>query len=452
MMKTKAEEQEEKAMGFKDKQKALDTLKVLDGRDISYQYHVITSFVSRAKRTLQITRDEEKLANLRDALKIFEDWLTDYKVNNRGKENLAYLPIETIQAFRSLAKKYDVWDDEFFRAYKNEKGDYKSLRDVKVPNGGTTWDIERNKRLKDIIGKIKDEHIQWYETDAGDFRGLPTKEHTRCIVLGYSPDPSKLKKLAAQAREKFGEDDDDMDVTEEERRGAKRTRDSSSSSESDSEPERKCARRSSETTKNEQDEKVESVLGFKDKEKALQSIKSLEGRDISYQFYAISGLVKRAERVISCTKDEQKIKNMREAVEVFENWITDYNVNGRSGENFNYLTIDVVRAFKPLAERYGIEDNGFLKVYEEVDGDYKKLRSARFPESDVTWDVKRNKHLRELVNHIKENYIQWFETDAKFRGLPTAEHTECIMWGFSHDVAKLKKLLPTLNEKLESIN
>ena len=93
----------------------------------------------------------------------------------------------------------------------------------------------------------------------------------------------------------------------------------------------------------------------------MQSIKSLEGRDISYQFYAISGLVKRAERVISCTKDEQKIKNMREAIEIFENWLTDYNVKGRSKENFNYLTIDIVRAFKPLAERYNIEDNGFLK-------------------------------------------------------------------------------------------
>lgn len=244
------------------------------------------------------------------------------------------------------------------RAYKNEKGDYKSLRDVKVPNGDTTWDIERNKRLKEIIGRIKDEHVQWYETDVGDFRGLPTKEHARCIALGYSPDPTKLKKLAAQAREKFGEDEDDMDV-EEERRVAKRSHDSSSSS--DSELERKRTRRSSEAEENERNEKVESTLGFKDKEKALQSIKSLDGRDVSYQFHAISGLVKRAERVISCTKDEQKIKNMREAIEVFENWITDYNVTGRSKENFNYLTLDVVRAFKPLAERYDIEDNGFLK-------------------------------------------------------------------------------------------
>lgn len=236
------------------------------------------------------------------------------------------------------------------------------MRTAKVPGGDITWDIERNRRLKEIIDKIKDEHVQWYETDVGDLRGLPTKEHARCIVLAYSPDPAKLKKLVTQVRGKFGDNSDDNDVDmEEEHRGAKRAHDDSSSS--DSEPEKKLAKRSSEAEEKafQRNEKSESALSFKDKEKALLSIKSLEGRDISYQFHAISGLVKRAERVISCTKDKQKIKNMTEAVEVFENWITDYNVNGRSKENFNYLAIDIVRAFKPLAERYGIEDNGFLE-------------------------------------------------------------------------------------------
>lgn len=115
MGRSKSTEPEESVMGFKDKQKALDTLKALDGRDISYQYHVIASFVSRAKRTLQITRDEEKLANIREALKVFEDWLANYKENNRSKENLAYLPIETIKGFKSLAKKYDVLEEEFYK-------------------------------------------------------------------------------------------------------------------------------------------------------------------------------------------------------------------------------------------------------------------------------------------------------------------------------------------------
>lgn len=436
-------------MGFKDKQKALDTLKALDGRDVSYQYHVITSFVTRAKRTLQITKDEEKLANLREASKVFEDWLTDYKQNNRGKENLAYLPLETVKSFQILAKKYDVLEEDFYKAYKKEKGDYKGLRTVKTPSGDTTWDIERNRRLKEIIEKIKQDHVQWFETDVGDFRGFPTKEHAQCIMLGYSPDPAKLKKLASQVEEKFGTDNfEDMEVDQESKdKGTKRRHDSSSSSDSDDdEPETKVLKRSADEEKR---EKEENSLGFKDKAKALQSIKLLEGRDVSYQYHAINGLVKRAERVISCTKDEQKIKNMREAIEVFENWITNYNVNGRAKENFNYLPIDLVRSFKPLAERYKIEDNGFLKAYEEVDGDYKQLRDVQVPDSDVTWDIERNKALKNLVNRIAEENIQWFETDEELRGLPSKEHTRCIMWAFSHDVAKLKKLLPTLEEKLK---
>lgn len=251
----------------------------------------------------------------------------------------------------------------FFRAYKKEKGNHKNLRAVKIPDGTTTWDIERNRRLKNIVDKIKQEHIQWYETDIGDFRGLPTKEHTQCIMLGYSPDSAKVKKLILQVEETFGsQEGEDMETDEEKDqkdRGMKRNHESSSSSDSeDQEPEKKVAKKINDTEK---PQKEEGGLSFKDKERALQSIKSLDGRDVSYQYHAIAGLVKRAERVISCTKDEQKITNMKEAIGVFENWITEYNVNGRSKENFNYLSLDLVQAFKPLADRYEIEDNAFLK-------------------------------------------------------------------------------------------
>lgn len=451
MAKTKSSEVEEGSMGFKDKQKALDTLKFLDGRDISYQYHVITSFVSRVKRTLQITKDEEKLSNLREALKVFEDWLNDYKRNNRGKENLAYLPIETIKAFRSLAQRYDVIDDDFYTAYKKEKGDYKSMRTSRLQNNGITWDIERNRRLKEIISNIKERNIQWYETDVGDFRGLPTKEHVRCIMLGYSPDPTKLKKLVPEVASKIGVMDDvDMDVDEEAtKKSAKRSHEKSdSSSESDSsEPERKVAKLSVDA---EAEKKDEGGLSFKDKEKALQSIESLEWRDVSYQYHAIAGLIKRAERVISCTKDEKKIKNMKEAVEVYENWITDYNANGRSKDNLNYLSLELVRSFVSLAERHDIEDKELLKAYEEVDGDYKKLRAVQVPESDLTWDRKRNKVLRPLVDRIKEENVSWYESDGELQGLPTKEHVRCIMWAYSPDPTKLKKLESVVKSKLSS--
>ncbi|KAI4496146.1 hypothetical protein M0802_008013 [Mischocyttarus mexicanus] len=451
MAKTKSSEIEEGSMGFKDKQKALDTLKFLDGRDISYQYHVITSFVSRVKRTLQITKDEEKISNLLDGLKIFEDWLIDYKENNRGKENFAYLPIDTIKAYRSLAKRYDVIDDDFYIAYKKEKGDYKNLRTSKLQNNGITWDIERNRRLKEIVANIRDKNIQWYETDIGDLRGLPTKEHVRCIMLGYSPDPTKLKKLITDVASKIGVMDDvDMEVEEETttKKTQKRSHDkNTSSSESDSsEPDKKVAKLSVDA---EREKKEDSGLSFKDKEKALQSIESLEGRDLSYQYHAIAGLVKRAERVILCTKDVKKIKNMKEAVQVFEDWITDYNVNGRSKDNFNYLPIDIIREYEPLAEKYDIEDKEFLKAYEDVDGDYKKLRTVKIPESDLTWDRKRNKFLRALVDRMKEEEDNsWFQIDGDFKSLPTKEHTRCIMWAYSPDPTKLKKLVSVVKEKL----
>ena len=41
-------------------------------------------------------------------------------------------------------------------------------------------------------------------------------------------------------------------------------------------------------------------LGFKDKEKALETIKNLEGRDPDYQKLAIKGLIGRAKRTLTC--------------------------------------------------------------------------------------------------------------------------------------------------------
>lgn len=90
------------------------------------------------------------------------------------------------------------------------------------------------------------------------------------------------------------------------------------------------------------------------------------------------------------------------------------------------------------------------RAYEEVEGDYKKLRNVQVPDSSVTWDIERNKNLRSLVDRIKEKNIQWFETDEELCGFPSEEHTRCIMWAFSHDAGKLKKLVPTLAEKLKS--
>lgn len=50
------------------------------------------------------------------------------------------------------------------------------------------------------------------------------------------------------------------------------------------------------------DAKADTVpgLGFKDKDKALETLKILEGRDPDYQRLAVKGLIGRAKRTLSC--------------------------------------------------------------------------------------------------------------------------------------------------------
>jgi hypothetical protein len=58
-----------KGTGFKDKQKALDTLKIIKNRDIKYQKQVVTTMYNRAKFHPNQTKE------MKDAMKIFNDWL-----------------------------------------------------------------------------------------------------------------------------------------------------------------------------------------------------------------------------------------------------------------------------------------------------------------------------------------------------------------------------------------
>tara|TARA_E500000178_G_C16992439_1_gene741522 strand:+ start:1105 stop:1629 length:525 start_codon:yes stop_codon:yes gene_type:complete len=56
-------------LGFKNKQKAIDTLKIIDNRDIKYKKSVVTTMIGRAKHHPHKTNDME------EAIKVFENWL-----------------------------------------------------------------------------------------------------------------------------------------------------------------------------------------------------------------------------------------------------------------------------------------------------------------------------------------------------------------------------------------
>lgn len=58
-----------KGTGFKDKDKALDTLKIIKKRDLVYQKQVVNTMYNRAKH------HPHQSEGMRNAMKIFKIWL-----------------------------------------------------------------------------------------------------------------------------------------------------------------------------------------------------------------------------------------------------------------------------------------------------------------------------------------------------------------------------------------
>ena len=58
-----------KGLGFKNKEKAIETLKIIKNRDLTYQKQVVNTMYNRAKYHPSQTKD------MRDAMKVFKEWL-----------------------------------------------------------------------------------------------------------------------------------------------------------------------------------------------------------------------------------------------------------------------------------------------------------------------------------------------------------------------------------------
>ena len=63
-------------LGFKDKEKALYTIKAIKKRDTKYQVNVIATMLGRAKK------HPYKTKNMKEAIKVFSLWMKNYKKNN----------------------------------------------------------------------------------------------------------------------------------------------------------------------------------------------------------------------------------------------------------------------------------------------------------------------------------------------------------------------------------
>ena len=65
-------------LGFKNKEKALYTVKAIKKRNLKYQVNVIATMLGRAKK------HPYKTKNMRDAIKVFSLWMKNYKKNREA--------------------------------------------------------------------------------------------------------------------------------------------------------------------------------------------------------------------------------------------------------------------------------------------------------------------------------------------------------------------------------
>ena len=65
-------------LGFKDKEKALYTIKAIKNRDLKYQINVVATMLGRAKK------HPYKTKNMKDAIKVFSLWMKNYKKNREA--------------------------------------------------------------------------------------------------------------------------------------------------------------------------------------------------------------------------------------------------------------------------------------------------------------------------------------------------------------------------------
>ena len=65
-------------LGFKDKEKALHTVKAIKNRELKYQVNVIATMLGRAKK------HPFKTKNMKDAIKVFSLWMKNYKKNREA--------------------------------------------------------------------------------------------------------------------------------------------------------------------------------------------------------------------------------------------------------------------------------------------------------------------------------------------------------------------------------
>ncbi|KAH8276167.1 hypothetical protein KR026_002600 [Drosophila bipectinata] len=203
---------------------------------------------------------------------------------------------------------------------------------------------------------------------------------------------------------------------------------------------------SNKNSKTDSDDKVETVpgLGFKDKAAAEATLSILAERDPDYQRLAVKGLIGSSKRVLSGTKNEDKINAIKEGVQVLENFLEKFEAENRIKDNRAYLPLAVVSKLPETTDELAGE---FLGAYggPKAKGNYKHLRTM-FPKADeaTSWDIVRNRQLAKLLEKIKSEDAKLFDPES---GAPTDLHLQLIHWAYSPQPDKLRQYVEKLAKK-----
>jgi len=172
-------------LGFKDKEAAEKTLKILEDRDPDYQKLAVKGLIGSSKRVLSGTKDPAKIDAIKSGVKILEQFLENFDSENRSRLNCAYLPSDLVAKLPTPSDKLQA---EFISTYK-EKKNYKHLRTLYPSNDSeTSWDIVRNRKVWALKEEIKTKNLDLFEEN-----GEPTAKHLQLIYWAYSPQPDKVK-------------------------------------------------------------------------------------------------------------------------------------------------------------------------------------------------------------------------------------------------------------------
>lgn len=171
-----------KGTGYKDKQSALHTLDIIKNRSLIYQKSVVITMYYRAKYHKNRTK------NMEDAMLIFRNWLKTHKTL---KTKYEYLPLGLITKYKKLANVYNISLD-FLNIYNKVNGNYRKLSFIPIAKINSTkinntldYDIIREKQIDKLLKK--NSTIKLYNS-TGPYINLPTKQHMKLIMYGYSMD------------------------------------------------------------------------------------------------------------------------------------------------------------------------------------------------------------------------------------------------------------------------